>query len=190
MAEQTLETNAANPYAAPSAELTEKGSLAEAEALRREHIRHEASVRGLGLLYYLTAVLMLFGMVGVLAASTETGVDNAAGLFVGGLLMAGFGVAWGLIGYGLRRLRSWARVPTAVLSIFGLFAFPLGTLLNAYFLYLVLSTKGRTVFSAEYAEARKLTPHVKYRSIFAWIALLLIILLVLAVTLPVAMERM
>ena len=50
------------------------------------------------------------------------------------------------IGLGLRRLRPWARLGAPILSGIGLLAFPLGTIINAYILYLVLSAKGPAVF--------------------------------------------
>ena len=51
-----MSTNTFNPYAAPAAPVADVGANAEAEAIRRAHISHEASVKAVGLLYYLGGV--------------------------------------------------------------------------------------------------------------------------------------
>jgi ABC-type multidrug transport system permease subunit len=54
--------------------------------------------------------------------------------------------------------------------------FPIGTLINAYILYLFLSKKGRTVFSPGYQEVIAATPDVKYKtSIVVWIFIALVL---------------
>lgn len=142
-----------------------------AEQVRQEHIKHEASVRSIGILYFLgAAVVLLAGMVSLAGGSAGL----MAGLF---FLILGAGQIW--VGVGLRKLRSWARIPTGILSGIGLLGFPLGTLINAYILYLVFSQKGKTVFSEEYQRVIEETPHIKYRtSIVVWILLGLIFLLI------------
>jgi hypothetical protein len=76
-------------------------------------------------------------------------------------------------------LRIWARVPAIILAVIGLLGFPIGTLLNAYVLWLLASRKGRMVLSAEYASIVEATPHMKYRTpIVLWILLGVIVLLV------------
>ena len=82
-------------------------------------------------------------------------------------------------GIGLRRLSPWARIPSGILSGFGLLGFPIGTLINGYILYLLFSKKGTTVFSEEYKRAIAQTPHIKYRtSLVVWILLGLLLLLI------------
>ena len=58
-----------NPYAAPATEIGSEptgldadGDLAEAEAIRPAHIGHEASIRSLGSLHYLGAILGVIGL--------------------------------------------------------------------------------------------------------------------------------
>ena len=90
------------------------------------------------------------------------------------LFVLGAGQIW--VGVGLRRLRKWARIPTGILSGLGLLGFPLGTIINAYILYLVFCQKGKTVFSEEYQIVVEQTPHLKYRtSIIVWILLALVL---------------
>jgi hypothetical protein len=143
-----------------------------AELIRKEHIKHEASVKSVGLLYFLAAALML--LVGIFSAVSGQGEGILIGLI---LLVLGAAQVW--VGIGLRGLKAWARIPTAILSGLGLLGFPIGTLINGYILYLVLSAKGKTVFSDEYQRVIEQTPHIKYRtSIVVWILLGLLLLLV------------
>jgi len=145
----------------------------DVEQLRKEHISHEASVKSIGLLYFLGAAFLLLAAVGFTAApSARSGLAIAA-LFVG---LAALQI-W--TGVGLRRLRPWARIPSGILSGVGLLAFPIGTLINGYILYLLFSKKGATVFSDEYKQAIEQTPHIKYRtSIVVWIFVVLLLVLV------------
>ena len=153
------------------------------EETRREYLKHEASVKSIGLLYYLGgAALLLLGMSTLITATrlgTRPSGSEAAGALVGSalFLILGLGQIW--VGTGLRRLKRWARVPTGILSGLGLLGFPLGTLINGYILYLVFSRKGRMVFSDEYRAVIEQTPHIKYRtSIVVWILLGLVLFLI------------
>jgi len=143
-----------------------------AEQIRTDHIKHEASVKSVGLLYFLAAaIFILAGATSMAANEWPRIVVALAFVCLGGLQI------W--VGIGVRQLKSWARIPTAVLSGFGLLAFPFGTLINGYILYLVLCQKGRTVFSDDYKRVIEQTPHIKYKtSIIVWIFLGLLLLLV------------
>ena len=143
-----------------------------AEQIRNYHIKHEASVKSAGIIYFLVASMFILG--GTAGLTAKRGEDIAVGLvllFLGILLIG--------VGMGLRQLKSWARIPAAVLSGIGLLGFPLGTIINGYLLYLVLCQKGRTVFSDEYKRVIEQTPHIKYKtSIVVWIFLGLVFLLI------------
>lgn len=52
-----------------------------------------------------------------------------------------------IIGYGLYRLRPWARIAGIVLSILSLLVFPLGTALGIYGLWVLFSTEGARLFT-------------------------------------------
>jgi hypothetical protein len=54
-----------------------------------------------------------------------------------------------VIGIGLLRLRSWARVAGIVISLLNLFNFPLGTLLGVYGLWVLFSKETERVFGAQ-----------------------------------------
>jgi len=167
-------SNAVNPYAAPAAPVDDVPANPEAEAIRRAHIGHEASIKAVGFLYYLGGVALTVGGVPLLGASR--GPSGAAIALL--LIVAGVGQLFA--GWGVRALRPWGRIVGCVLSAIGLIGFPVGTLICAYILYLLLSKKGRTIFTPGYQDVIAATPHVKYRtSIVVWIVLALIVGLML-----------
>jgi len=165
-----MSNTAFNPYAAPAAPVEDVSANAEAEAIRKAHISHEASIKAVGILYYLGGT----GVTLVALAALFSARQDALGA---GQLSAGWAV---------RALRPWGRTVGCILSAIGLIGFPIGTLINGYILYLFLSKKGRTIFAPEYQDVIAATPHVKYRtSIIVWIFLALIVALVaLAVLAP------
>lgn len=168
-------TEALNPYSTPKALIADVGVDAEMEAVRQAHISVEASLRSVGLLYYL-------GTIGLIVS----GLAMFAGLVEFGVISIVFAVAMAVVGYGLRTLKPWVRVPAIVLAAIGLLGFPVGTLINGYVLYLLLCTKGRFIFTPEYEAVRQATPHVRYRtSIVVWIVIgFVLIAFVAAVTIP------
>jgi hypothetical protein len=171
-------TSEVNPYAAPTARVDDVAADSEAEAIRRAHISHEASIKSVGILYYLGSVLtIVVGIGSMLGARADP---------LMAFIFFGVGVGALFAGYGVRTLRRWGRIVGCILSALGLLGFPIGTLINGYILYLFLSKKGRTIFAPEYQDIIAATPHVKYRmSIIVWIFLaLLIALVVIAFVLP------
>jgi len=152
----------------------------DAEEMRKLHVSHEASVKSVGILYYLGGAAMLFGGLGMTASSLSSskGPESIAVVVV--LFVLAGAYIW--VGYGLRRLRRWARITTGILAGIGLLGFPLGTIINAYILYLICSKKGATVFSPEYQEVIRQTPHIKYKtSIVVWILLGIVLLVIVAI---------
>ncbi len=104
---------------------------------------------------------------------------------IGGAFLVGF-LLYAGFGYGLRNLQVWARWVMIVLTSLSLLltvaqlvllgatnpalaggalarsAIP--SLITGYFLYLAASAKGAVVFSREYKEVIRKTPHIKYRT--------------------------
>lgn len=154
----------------------------DVEAYRRRYLNHEASVKSIGTLYMLGAIFMVpMGVIAVGAALFGAGDDPAgsAVFAVVGALYGGLGLLQGFVAVGLRRLRNWARIVAIVFSVIGLIAVPVGTLISAYFLYLLVSEKGRIVFSDEYQRVIEQTPHIVYKtSVVVWILLILLIALI------------
>ena len=147
-----------------------------ADEVRRQFLKHEASVKSIGYLYYLGAfALIVIGSAGLVGA-------GAAGLganMISSIFLVLLGIGQFFVGTGLHKLKGWARIPTIILSGIGLIGFPIGTIINAYILYLVLSKKGKMVFSDEYRAVIEQTPHIKYRtSIVVWIFLALLFALI------------
>src|SRR5712672_1863875 len=126
-------SEAINPYAAPTARVDDAGANPEAEAIRRAHLSHEASIRAIGILYYLGGgALTIAGIASLFGAEKEP-----AALAVAVLLIA-VGAGQLVAGWGVRAFRSWGRVVGCVVAVIGLLGFPIGTLINAYILYLFL----------------------------------------------------
>ncbi|HEY8537676.1 MAG TPA: hypothetical protein VIL28_02345, partial [Steroidobacteraceae bacterium] len=179
------------PYAPPEARVADVAAPTSAEEeIRRAHVKHEASVRAVGLLYIFGSVLLVFsGLVllamGPSALMPETGeLPPGFGYFFAdfiGAIYIGLGVFSFIVGRAVRRFRPWARIAGIVLSVLGLAGFPIGTIINAYFLYLFASAKGRRIFEPDYPAIVAATPHIKYRtSIIVWILLAILILAILA----------
>lgn len=172
-----------NPYAPP--QVTElsapRSELAEAEAIRQAHIKVEATVKSVGTLYYLGAFLVLCASLSFFSMPVN-GRDGATGMVLMALVIVLIGLAQGVVAYGLRRLRSWARWPAVVLSCIGLLGFPIGTLINALILSNLLGEKPNMVFSPRYQEIIAATPHVKHKTSMAVKVILVILLLILVGT--------
>lgn len=154
-------------------------AAAESEVIRRAHLNHEASIKSWGFLQILGGALVLLGgTAGVGSSMVVVGsgrADAATALVALGILLYGGLLLW--LGIGLRRLRPSARIGSAILAGFGLLGFPIGTIINGYVLYLLLSQKGRTIFTDAYRRVVAETPHVKYRTpIWVWILVGLVLL--------------
>jgi hypothetical protein len=163
-----------NPFESPKAELEPDRPAATGsdEQVRRELLNHEASIKAIGRLDILggvVAVLVGFGML----ADTEAELPAVVGATA--IFMA-IGVVSAWVGNKLRTLDPRGRVAAAVLHGLGLFGFPVGTLVSAYVLWLVLSEKGRRVLSTEYQGVVERTPHIKYKTPIVLVVLAALVL--------------
>jgi hypothetical protein len=148
------------------------------EETRNQHIKHEASLKSVGILYYLGGAALFFAGLATIPAALSSNAKPEA--LVASMIFVLLGVLQVWTGAALRKFRSWARVVAGVLSGIGLLGFPIGTIINAYILYLLFSQKGKTVFSPEYQQVIQQTPHIKYKtSIIVWIFLGIIVLVLL-----------
>ena len=147
-------------YAPPAASLAGPAeATGAAERIRLEHLAHEAAVRSIGSLYLLAAFVL-----GVAALLMLGQGARDAGLLVAGIVYGAIAAASVALAVGLRRLSRWVRVPVGVLSGVGVLLFPIGTLINAYILYLLFGHKGRVVFSPEYEDVVGQTQDLRYRT--------------------------
>lgn len=179
-----------NPYLTPASAGEPSGLPPDSpEHIRRAHLNHEASVRSIGNLCYLVAILWSLGAAVALPnlfnlqrqpdgwASVSVLVGD---LLVGLILPGAMAMLLFFGGRGLRKLTRWGRVVGIVIGAIGLAVIPVGTILSIYILYLLLSKKGKMVFSPAYKEVIAATPEVKYKtSIVVWVVLGLFILFVL-----------
>lgn len=186
-----------NPYAATAFSSTapagDFGSQGSAEEVRRKFLNHEASVRSIGTLYLFGVVIILLSA-GVMIISLIAGLVNGANgddAVAGGpggieavistvIILAIAGLQY-WVGTGLRALQPSARVAASIFSVLGLLAIPIGTLINGYFLYLLLSQKGTYVFSEEYARVRAATPHIQYKTsiwVLVGVAFLVVVVII------------
>jgi len=173
-----------NPFAAPlTMDYAADLDTRPAAIIRQQYLSHEASIQSVGSLYLLGCILVVVGG-GIMTYMAISGAaqNGSVGAMELGFLL-GIGIGQGFIAVGLRGLKSWARIPASLFAGLGLLAFPLGTLINGYILYLLLSAKGRMVFSPEYREVIRQTPEIKYKTskILLFFVFLLVGLLVLGV---------
>ena len=168
--------------------------ISDAEAIRKQHLNHEASIQGMGSLYLLGGFFgsllgLAYGAMGIAAISGLQGaIPNngpgpapaiAGGFFVGlGVFVLAVAMAQFYAGWTMRKLDPKGKILAIIVTAIGLLGFPCGTLLSGYTLYLLLSAKGEFIYSPQYKEILAATPHIKYRSIVAWVLLAVILLFV------------
>ena len=175
----------ANPYAPTSETLGQSPPFDDAEAYRRAHLKHEASCQSIGTLFLLSSIIVLIVAIVYffdLIRIRQNGIAGQTTMpsFLLNLITILLSLAQATVGFGLRRLRAWSYTGGIVLSVVGLLAFPVGTLFCGYFLYLLLSEKGRIVFSSSYQNVIAQTPHIRYRTPpIVWVLLLAIVLLII-----------
>jgi hypothetical protein len=174
---------AADAYRPPAANLEfADAAVPEAVAIREAHIGHERQLKSVGLLFGLGAVMMLITLFAVMLPGDDGGPDTTrqmAGVIGGSLLIGLLAAAAGALAYGYRTLSPWVKYIGTPVSMLGLLAIPLGTLIHAYILYLLWCEKGRRVLAPDYAAIIRATPQVRYkRTVGDWIALALLLLLV------------
>ncbi|MEE9386554.1 MAG: hypothetical protein V3V08_24325 [Nannocystaceae bacterium] len=162
---------------------TDHATLREARVRdRKSHLTHEASIRTLGSLYLLNFAMVPLLIFAFVSARGEVATGDLADVLAPlpvVVLLGALGMMYAILGVHLRRLTPKARLPAACMSAFGLFAFPLGTMVSVYFLVLLLGKKGRHVMSREYAAVRRATPEITPRTpARLWILLGLLVALV------------
>lgn len=132
-----------------------------AEEIRKQHIRHEASVKSIGLLYFLSGVLTI--LMGVILVALGQHI-NISFRIACAVIFVALGFFQLLVGIGIRALKSWSRLPVGILSGISLLAFPIGTIIHGYFLYLIFCKKGSMVLSPQYQEIIAATPNFKHQT--------------------------
>ena len=146
------------------------------ESVRRAHLTHEASIQGIGALYMLgCAVLLVAGITSIFGEG-----DITEKLILSCVLIL-IGCVQGWVGINLRKLNPKVKIAATLIACIGLLGFPLGTLINAYVLFLIHSAKGKVVFSPTYREIVAATPEIKYKTpMLVWVFLGILILILVA----------
>jgi hypothetical protein len=180
-----------NPYSvSPELSNAIQSHASDAESIRRTYLSHEASVKSIGTLYYLggffgliiSTIYTVGGVYAIVNPPTNESEVRAMGGFmlVLGIVLLGFSCLQLWSAWGVRRLDPKARIGASIVALFGLLGIPLGTLISAYFLYLLLSKKGSYVFSDAYKEVIAQTPHIRYKtSCLVWVLLVLLLSVVI-----------
>ena len=167
-----------NPYQAPQTFEVPGSQPTDAEAIRQDHIKTEASIKSVGILYWLASVAVVITSIPMITAAIGQSEMAVQQIAIGSGLLS-LGILQFIVGFEIRRLKAWARVAVGILSGIGLVGFPVGTLINAYILFLLFGKKGRMVFSAPYKEIITATPHVKYKtSKWVWIILIGVVVVI------------
>lgn len=169
-----------NPYAAPQADvLPQSQATSTEEMIRQQHLKTEVTIKTVGFLYYLGA----FG-VGTAAVTMLVNTRHGDELINGGfaLFLLMLAAGQGVVAYGLRRLLSWARIPTIIFSCVGLLHIPIGTIINGYILAVVGGKKSKTVMTPEYRRIIELTPYIKHKtSVAVWVLLAVLVLVLVGI---------
>ena len=153
-----------NPYEAPSAHVEDPGNDDDV-AIRQPLLKHEASLRSVGGLYWLGAAMFGFGGAVMLPNALEMGPqgDFGQGFVYIAVIYLVLAAGLAITGWGFLRLAPWVRLPGGILAALGLLAIPIGTLINGYVLFLMFGEKGRRILTDEYAAIRARTPQLRYR---------------------------
>lgn len=177
-----------NPYVVPQTEVVNPAAAGNEEMDRRAHISTESSIKSVGCLYILGAIVTVFSGVAVFASINASSYGGETSEMV----IAALIIVLGILGFcgaiGCFGLKPWSRIAVGICSGVGLLGFPLGTVINAYILYLFFSPKGARVFRPDYKGVIAATPHVKMKtSPVVWV-LLIVLLAVLGLAVFAAMK--
>ena len=94
----------------------------------------------------LVLALLLIGVTGLYEAFL---IWSLIGISVGMAIVGGLGVVSLVVGFGLLKLRPWARWAAVVLAVLGLSRFPVGTVIGVLILIYLLGDEGRQAFEVE-----------------------------------------
>jgi hypothetical protein len=101
-----------------------------------------------GCLYALAGLVFLTGMT-TLADLVEDDVAEAVLNFSGftlGIILLILAALQIAAGVGLKKYENWARILTIIISVIGLFSFPIGTILGIYALWVLLRPETKVLF--------------------------------------------
>ena len=164
-----------NPYQV-SASFGQVDDSDSVKAIRQDHLHHEVSLQSIGAVLFLCASLL--GVSALARAVVQAKMGSLESIRELGILALHLSavVVLVLLGRFISSLVPQAWIPALVVSTLLLLAFPLGTVFGAYFIYLLLSSKGRYIFSEAYFTVRAATPDMAYHTSWQAWAFLVVLL--------------
>jgi hypothetical protein len=182
-----------NPYQPPQvvdqSSPASTGSFQDyAEEVRRKHLGHEAQIKSIASLYQLAGVLSILGIaLSLTTTSAPITAGSVSSIAVSGLLIP----VQFVVAHGLTRFKTWARITALVFAFLGLifFAFaglaalPIGGGICVIMIVLLLVKKNKMIFSPEYQEIIKATPHIKRKGSIVYKIALVLLAVILLLTL-------
>ncbi|MBL4844619.1 MAG: hypothetical protein JKY65_03760 [Planctomycetes bacterium] len=142
-----MSKGAEDPYAPPAAELERAPPKVEGPRVARALLLgHEARAKAVGALFLALSLWLL-----MISGGVGSGTWFLYGLVIGFLFL----------GSGLVGLRAWARRVAGAFLILFLILFPIGTLIGGYGLWVLYSSDGRDLFTAEHQQICQETPEMK-----------------------------
>ena len=176
-----------NPYESPTTQSFDGGfstDLGDFEQIRQYHLSHEASIRSFGLLYWFGGGVMLFLGGAMIVQSLMDILDQRQIGFPFEIIMISavyivVGLLQITVARGIRKFTPNGKIGGIIFGMIGLMGFPIGTLLCGYMLYLLLSAKGKFIFSPQYQQVLKATPHIVYKNRIVWLLLIIVVLIVI-----------
>lgn len=133
--------------------------MSEAEAIRRNHLKAEVSIRSIGNLYLAIGILWFLGALVLLQGPLKIRFDPNGFGYVAALMLPPAVVIW--IGWELRwlsRIASWA---AGLIGASCLLVFPIGTFIGLAILGVLFSPKGLYVVSPGYRQIIARTPQIR-----------------------------
>ena len=110
-----------NPFQAPQTPFEpNEFAGADADVIRTQHLSHEASIKSIGGLYLIGGVLLV--VMSFIVIVTR-GNQQANWMTAIRLVFGVIGIVLCVLAFGIRRLRSWARIPAGIFSGLGLLGF-------------------------------------------------------------------
>jgi hypothetical protein len=123
----------------------------------------QSHIKAVGYIYIVLGVLCLIGAVCILGVGGVAGFSGAAGAagsgedaaaaMLGGGIMAAIGVFVAILsipsflaGWGVLKLKPWARILTIVLACINLLSIPIGTIIGAYALWVMFNDETKRIF--------------------------------------------
>jgi len=110
-----------NPYLAPQTFDTPLTQHSQAELIRQEHIKTEASIKSIGILYYLGSIAIVIAAVASLSAVADPEANHAVILGIAVLIV--LGILQFFVGMAVRKFKPWSRIAVGIFSGIGLLGF-------------------------------------------------------------------